>query len=134
MRLRIPIVVEPTATTGPTGEDRDACSAACIDDIQTRAADTFHGFVPHHEDRVPVEQKIGSVSGEATTPVVAPLQLRHRAFGKRAASEQHPDISAGVCLDDEIAGSARGDRRADRKQPTIGVKAKRTASLRQGGG
>jgi hypothetical protein len=55
-------VVEPAAT--PAGQlAKVEMSATAMTDwtLEPWTADTFHGFVPHNEDRIPVDEKIGSV-------------------------------------------------------------------------
>jgi hypothetical protein len=59
---------------------------------------TWHWLVPDDRHRVPVDRKIGSVSGEPAAPV-APSELRHRAFCERAALEQRPDVQARQVFD-----------------------------------
>src|SRR5215475_7628640 len=61
---------------------------------------------PHHQHRVPVDQKIGHAPGELAG-YFPPSQLRHRAINERTDPVEHGRVEARPALDQAIAGKAR---------------------------
>jgi len=60
---------------------------------------------PHHQHAVPVDPKIGAVSGELVSPV-APFQLRHRPVDEPADAIEHRRVEACAALDQAIERDA----------------------------
>ena len=60
---------------------------------------------PHHQHAVPVDPKIGAVSGELVSPVT-PSQLSHCPIDKPADAVEHRRVEACAALDQAIERDA----------------------------
>jgi hypothetical protein len=56
---------------------------------------------PHNQDPVPVDPKIGAVSGELVSPI-APFQLRHHPIDERTYAVKHCRVESCAVLDQTI--------------------------------
>src|SRR5262249_54866902 len=60
---------------------------------------------PHHQHPVPVDPKIGAVSGELVPPI-APFQLRHRPLDQPTDAVEHCSVESCAVLDQTIEWDA----------------------------
>ena len=92
-------VIEPAATpAGQLVQIQVAAAPLAHWTLEPRTADACDRFVPHDRDRVLLDRN----PGPATDEVVAyrtPSHLDLGPFGKRAVSEQRPNIDARDRLD-----------------------------------